>query len=278
MNLRLSDVGDDGVRVVHLCVSGDGMCGKGRVQERSLSVRRAKEIPHRVRSSRAAFAPATSAPGLRGLNSANLPSCTFARKIVRQLAKPTLAPSQRRLTRHDFDLAATRLLAAHHHQQLDRDLDSLEHASLEQRRYPLATGWEWHVGAGSRVCMDVPTLDTALRRPPLISSFTRSGLPESVTCDNATLASSFCDRATVPALLSRTTRSRRPWRTATVRNRTTPAHSQRPTTVPRPATFACRSATRPAMASPSSGSKPTNAVRLFPLRLSPRFSSWVSPC
>lgn len=64
------------------------------------------------------------------------------------------------MTRSDFDLAATRLLAAHQLKQLD--LDSLEHASLEQRRYPLATGWEWHVGAGSKVSSNP---STPLRRP-----------------------------------------------------------------------------------------------------------------
>ena len=80
MDLRLSDVGDDGVRVVHFCVSGDGMCGKGESARAQLVGPKGEgNSPPR------ALEPSCLRPGdfgarIRGLNSANLPSCTFARR------------------------------------------------------------------------------------------------------------------------------------------------------------------------------------------------------
>lgn len=172
MDLRLSDVGDHGVRVVHLCVSGEGRCQ----EERKNSLQREKEEQGNSPPLSRARSSGHFGGRFRRLNSANLlPALSDLRSIrhtrIVRLPPPshqlTLAASQRRLTRNDFDLAATRLLAAHRHQQLEDT--SLEHASLEQRRYPLATGWQWHVVSGSRVWMSRQS--RTLRRPPLISFF-----------------------------------------------------------------------------------------------------------
>lgn len=182
MDLRLSDVGYDGVRVVHL--EGDGVCvyveGKSARAAPCGSERADANSPPRG-GAESAFAPVLGSRSPRpSLNSANLlPTLVDLRSIASTPSTYhprldlTLAPSRRsKLTRNDFDRAATRLLAAHQQQQqLDRT--SLEHASLEQRRYPLATGWEWHVGPGSNVCVSVltcvvPSL-TSFFHPPVDS-------------------------------------------------------------------------------------------------------------
>jgi hypothetical protein len=84
-DLRLSDVGDDGVRVVHLCVSGEGRCQ----EERKNSLQREKEEQGNSPPLSRARSSGHFGGRFRRLNSANLlPTLRDLRSIKAYADRP----------------------------------------------------------------------------------------------------------------------------------------------------------------------------------------------